>query len=157
MFFCGCGGVVFRGVAQLNLDSKGRLTVPSRYREELLARCGGRLVVTADFEKCLLVYPLPEWEPIQQKLMSKSSFDPRIRNLQRRLIGYAEDIEMDAAGRVLISLALRQFASLEKSVSLVGQGNRFELWDKAKWDEAMERSDGFNDGNLPPELEGFSL
>jgi MraZ protein len=148
---------VFRGVAQISLDSKGRLAVPSRYREALLVRCTGRLVITADHDKCLLIYPQPDWEPIQQKLMSLSSFNPRIRDLQRQLIGYAEDTELDAAGRVLISPALRDFASLGKSVVLVGQGNRFELWDKEKWDQVIARGAGFSDGDLPPELEGFSL
>ena len=148
---------MFRGVAQLSLDSKGRLAVPSRYREALLVRCAGRLVITADFDQCLLIYPLPDWEPIQQKLMGLSSLNPRIRDLQRQLIGYAEDIEMDAAGRVLVSSALREFAALEKNVVLVGQGNKFELWDKQKWEQALERASGFTDGDLPPELEGFSL
>jgi len=148
---------VFRGVAHLNLDSKGRLAVPSRYREALLVRCAGRLVITADFDKCLLIYPQSDWEPIQQKLMEKSSLNPRIRGLQRQLIGHAEDIEMDAAGRVLVSSALREFAALEKNVVLVGQGNKFELWDKEKWDQVLERGTGFGDGELPPELEGFSL
>jgi len=148
---------VFRGVAQLSLDSKGRLAVPARHREALLARCAGRLVMTADFDKCLLLYPLPDWEPIQQKLMGLSSLNPRIRDLQRQLVGYAEDIELDSAGRVLISPALRNFAALTKSVVLVGQGSKFELWDREKWEAALERSAGFGDGDLPPELEGFSL
>ena len=148
---------MFRGVAQLNLDTKGRLAVPARYREALVARCGGRLVITADFDKCLLIYPLPDWEPIQQQLMGFSSLNPKIRDLQRQLIGYAEDIEMDAAGRVLVSGALRDFAGLQKNVVLVGQGNKFELWDKERWDEVLGRGAGFTDGDLPPELEGFSL
>jgi MraZ protein len=148
---------VFRGVAQLSLDSKGRLAVPARHREALLARCAGRLVMTADFDKCLLLYPLPDWEPIQQKLMGLSSLNPRIRDLQRQLVGYAEDIELDSVGRVLISPALRNFAALTKSVVLVGQGSKFELWDREKWETALERSAGFGDGDLPPELEGFSL
>ncbi len=148
---------MFRGVAQLNLDSKGRFAVPARYREALIARCGGRLVITADSDKCLLLYPLPEWEPIQQKLMGLSSFNPRIRDLQRRLIGYAEDVDMDGAGRLLVSAALRDFAELAKNVVLVGQGSKFELWDAAKWEEVLARGAGFSDGDLPPELEGFSL
>lgn len=148
---------MFRGVAQLNLDSKGRLAVPSRYREALLVRCAGRLVITADVDKCLLIYPQPDWEPIQQKLMALSSLNPRIRDLQRQLIGYAEDIDMDAAGRVLVSAALRDFAGLNKSVVFVGQGNKFELWDKEKWEQVLARGAGFSEGELPPELEGFSL
>ena len=149
--------MVFRGVAQLSLDSKGRLAVPSRYREALMVRCAGRLVITADFDQCLLIYPQSDWEPIQQKLMGLSSLNPRIRGLQRQLVGYAEDIEMDAAGRVLVSSALREFAGLGKNVVLVGQDNKFELWDKEKWEQALERGTGFGDGDLPPELEGFSL
>ena len=148
---------MFRGVAQLSLDSKGRLAVPSRYREALLVRCEGRLVITADYDKCLLIYPQPDWEPIQQKLMSLSALNPRIRDLQRQLVGYAADIEMDAAGRLLITPELRDFAALGKNVVLVGQGHKFELWDKEKWDQVLARGAGFSDGDLPPELEGFSL
>ncbi len=149
--------MLFRGVAHLSLDTKGRLAVPARFREELLARCGGRLVITADFDKCLLVYPLPDWEPIQEKLMGFSTLNPRVRGLQRQLIGYAEDIEMDAAGRVLVSAALREVAGLKKNVVLVGQGHRFEMWDRDQWNAALERGAGFGEADLPPELEGFSL
>ena len=148
---------MFRGVAQLNLDSKGRLAVPSRFRDAVTARCEGRLVVTADSDRCLLIYPLPDWEPIEQKLMALSSFNAQIRELQRRLVGYAEDVTMDATGRILVPPALRGFAQLEKSVVLVGQGNKFELWNKDNWEQRMERGGDFSSGGLPPELEGFSL
>ena len=148
---------MFRGVAQLNLDSKGRLAVPSRFRDAVTTRCEGRLVVTADSDRCLLIYPLPDWEPIEQKLMALSSFNAQIRELQRRLVGYAEDVTMDATGRILVPPALRNFAQLEKSVVLVGQGNKFELWNKDNWEQRMERGGDFSSGGLPPELEGFSL
>ena len=148
---------MFRGVAQLNLDSKGRLAVPARYRDSLLTRCNGQLVLTADSDRCLLIYPLPDWEPIEQKLMALSSFNAQIRELQRRLVGYAEDVQLDATGRILVSPALRNYAHLEKSVVLVGQGNKFELWNGDSWEQLMERAGGFGAGGLPPELEGFSL
>lgn len=148
---------MFRGVAQLNLDSKGRLAVPSRFRDALAARCNGQLVVTADSDRCLLVYPLPDWEPIEQKLMALSSFNAQIRELQRRLVGYAEDVAMDATGRILVPPALRSFAQLQKAVVLVGQGAKFELWSKDGWAQRMEQGSGFGPGGLPPELEGFSL
>lgn len=151
------GGVVFRGIAQLNLDSKGRLAVPARHRDLLLERCGGHLVVTADADRCLLIYPLPDWELIQQKLDGLSNLDPRVRELQRRLIGFAVDVDIDGAGRVLISPALRQFAQLEKNVVLVGQGRKFELWNRDSWEQLIERAGGFGAAGLPPELEGFSL
>ena len=148
---------MFRGIAQLNLDSKGRLAVPARHRDLLLERCSGHLVVTADADRCLLIYPLPDWELIQQKLEGLSNLDPRVRELQRRLIGFAVDVDMDGAGRVLISPALRQFAQLEKNVVLVGQGRKFELWNKDSWEDLIQRAGGFGAAGLPPELEGFSL
>lgn len=148
---------MFRGVSQLNLDSKGRLAVPARFREALTARCGGQLVITGDADRCLLIYPLPDWEPIEQRLMTLSSFNPQIRELQRRLVGYAEDVAMDAMGRILVPTALRRYAQLDKAVTLIGQGNKFELWDKAGWESRMEEGGGLNGGALPPELEGFSL
>ena len=89
--------------------------------------------------------------------MGFSTLNPRVRGLQRQLIGYAEDIEMDAAGRVLVSAALREVAGLKKNVVLVGQGHRFEMWDRDQWNAALERGAGFGEADLPPELEGFSL
>lgn len=148
---------MFRGIAQLNLDSKGRLAVPARHRDALLARCGGHLVITADADRCLLMYPLPEWEIIQQKLEGLSNLDSRVRELQRRLIGFAVDTEMDAAARVLVSPELRRYAQLEKNVVLVGQGKKFELWNQEQWDSRMDAPGGLAPGSLPPELEGFSL
>lgn len=149
--------MMFQGAAQLNLDSKGRLAIPSRHRDMLLAQCEGQLVLTADSDGCLLFYPQPEWEPIRDKLLKLSALNPRIRALQRRLIGYAEEVVMDAAGRVLISSALRTYAMLDKRVMLIGQGNKFELWDEAKWMTQQEAELSFANGEMPPELEGFTL
>ncbi|HYH42534.1 MAG TPA: division/cell wall cluster transcriptional repressor MraZ [Burkholderiales bacterium] len=148
---------MFRGISQLNLDVKGRLAVPARHRDALLERCAGHLVITADADHCLLIYPLPDWELIQQKLEGLSNLDPRVRELQRRLIGFAVDVDMDGAGRVLISPALRAYAQLDKAVVLVGQGKKFELWNKDTWDARNQTAQGFAAGNLPAALEGFSL
>ncbi len=148
---------MFRGIAQLSLDNKGRFAIPSRYRDSLMSFCAGRLIVTADPSKCLLIYPQPAWEPIEQKLINLSSFDNRIRSLQRLLVGNASDVEMDSAGRVLVSPPLRKFAGLTKNVVLVGQGAKFELWDEEQWDLQMENALDFKDGDMSAELEGFSL
>ncbi len=148
---------MFRGVTQLSLDAKGRLAIPARYRGGLMSFCEGRLVVTADPSKCLLIYPQPAWEPIEQKLNNLSSFDPRTRSLQRLLVGNASDVEMDTAGRILVSSPLRQFAGLSKEVVLVGQGAKFELWDEEQWNVQIENALAFKDGDMPPELDGFSL
>jgi MraZ protein len=148
---------LFRGVTALTIDSKGRLAMPARYREVLQLRAGGKLVVTADSASCLLIYPAPDWEPIQARLMSLSSFNPRTRDLQRLLVGNASDVELDGAGRILLPAPLRKFAGLDKDVALVGQGMRFELWDEAKWETQMDQSIALNENGIPPELEGFSL
>ena len=147
---------MFRGIARLALDAKGRLAVPSRNRAAL-ANDSGRIVITADPSRCLLVYPVDAWEPIQARVMALSSFDERIRALQRLLVGYADDVDIDAAGRVLVPPPLREFASLAKDVVLVGQGQRLELWDAGAWDAQTARVTAFDDGGLPPELSGFSL
>lgn len=146
----------FRGVAQLVLDAKGRLAIPSKHREGL-ANGGSRLVITADPGGCLLLYPLDQWEPIQAELMQLPSFDPTSRGIQRLLVGHADDVEIDAAGRILVPPALRQYAHLDKHVVLVGQGRKFELWDAAAWQRETAQAITFPASGLPPELDGFSL
>jgi len=150
---------VFRGVNQLALDSKGRLAIPAKHRTALAGsdEDGARkLIVTADPSRCLLVYPLATWEPIQARLMSLSSFNADIRGLQRLLVGHADEVDMDSTGRILVPPALRQHAELEHRVLLVGQGNKFELWDETKWQQTTATI-AFPSGGLPPELDGFSL
>jgi MraZ protein len=148
---------VFRGVSHLSLDSKGRLAVPAKHRESLASEGDGRVILTADPSHCLLVYPLAEWEPIQKRLMALSSFNAKIRGLQRLLVGHADDVELDGSGRILVPPALRQYAALDKRVVLVGQGNKFELWDEARWLEQTAQTVAFPIDGLPPELDGFSL
>lgn len=147
---------LFRGITQLVLDAKGRLAIPSRHRDAL-ADGRSRVVITADPSRCLLMYPLAAWEPIQARLMSLSSFDERIRGLQRLIVGHADDVEIDASGRVLIPPALRQYARLDKHIVLVGQGRKFELWDEAAWQQATAQAIAFPANGLPPELDGLSL
>ena len=160
------GNAVFRGVSQLALDAKGRLAIPAKHRDALARRApdaatpgtvAGTVVITADPSRCLLVYPRAAWEPIQARLMSLSSFNPEIRSLQRLIVGFADDVELDGNGRILVPPALREYASLDHHVVLVGQGNKFELWDAAKWNDATARAITFPSGGLPPELDGFSL
>ncbi len=114
---------MFRGATNITLDAKGRLAVPVRYRERLQARCDGQLVCTVDQDHCLLLYPYPDWLDIERKLMGLPSFQPKARRLQRMMVGYASEMEMDAAGRVLIPRELRDFARLERSAVLIGQGS----------------------------------
>jgi MraZ protein len=148
---------LFRGVTELALDSKGRLAIPSKHRDALIRNGSGRVVVTADPSRCLLLYPLDAWEPIQSRLMALSSFNEKIRGLQRLIVGHADDVEVDAAGRILVPPALRRYASLDKHVVLVGQGQKFELWDQAQWQTQTAQTIAFPADGLPPELDGFSL
>ena len=148
---------VFRGITQLALDAKGRLAIPAKHRDALTPAGDGRLVLTADPSRCLLLYPLAAWEPIQAQLMSLSSFNEPIRSLQRLLVGHADDVEIDTAGRILVPPALRRYARLEKHVVLVGQGRKFELWDEAAWQGQTAKAIAFPADGLPPELDGFSL
>jgi len=148
---------VFRGVTHLALDNKGRLAIPAKHRSALADDNEGKLVLTADPSHCVLVYPLSQWEPIQSRLMALSSFNERIRQLQRLLVGHADDVELDSAGRILVPPALRQYASLDKHVVLVGQGSKFELWDESRWTEQTAQAIGLPADGLPPELDGFSL
>lgn len=151
---------MFRGVNSINLDAKGRLAMPTRYRERLGERCQNQLVVTIDTEEpCLLIYPLPDWEDIQRKIESLPSFNPAARRIQRLLIGHATDIEMDNSGRVLLTQPLREYAKLEKKAVLLGQGRKFELWGEECW---KERRDTYieemgNGGALPEDLQSLSL
>ena len=147
----------FRGITQLALDAKGRLAIPAKHRDALTPGGDGRLVLTADPSRCLLLYPLAAWEPIQARLMALSSFNEQIRGFQRMLVGHADDVEIDAAGRILVPPALRRYASLDKHVVLVGQGQKFELWDEAQWEVKMAQAIGVPADRLPPELDGFSL
>jgi len=149
-----------RGVHALALDAKGRIAVPSRYRSSLKAVAENQLVVTIDTEsKCLLIYPLPEWELIQDKISALSSFNKAARRIQRLLIGHATDVEVDGSGRVLISGPLREYAELDKKVVLLGQGNKFELWSESVWEAARDEYIAASGSaeSMTEELEQISL
>lgn len=150
---------MFRGVNNITLDAKGRMAMPTRYRERLHERCDGQLVVTVDRDHCLLVYPLPEWEEIERKLVRLPSLNKQARRLQRLLIGHATECQLDANGRVLLPPPLREFASLNRQAVLIGQGNKFELWDEQVWNERRDGWLGEEDDELemPDELESLSL
>jgi MraZ protein len=147
---------MFQGATALNLDAKGRLAVPTRHRDELQSGVGGKQVLTAHPHRCLLLYPVAAWEPIRSRIMSFSSFDAQASLWKRLLVGFAEELELDGAGRLLISPELRKFASLEKAVMMVGQGSHFEIWSQEAWERQLEQL-GTNPEKLPPGMENFAL
>ncbi len=150
----------FRGINNIAVDAKGRMAMPARYRERLLENCGGRLVVTVDQDHCLLVYPLPEWEIIEEKLINLPSLNKQSRLLQRLLIGHATDLEMDGQGRILLPAMLRDYAGLKKKAVLIGQGKKLEIWDEDTWTQSQEEwvaAVQADEGDLPAALEELSL
>ncbi len=152
---------MFRGINSITIDSKGRMALPSRHRELLSAENIHKMVVTIDTEeKCLLLYPEHEWQKIEANLQRLPSFNAAARRIQRLLIGHATDIELDAQGRMLLPQELRAYALLQKQAVMIGQGNKFEIWDEQTWqikrDEWLEEESSHN-GQLPDEMKTFSL
>ncbi|MDT8450814.1 MAG: division/cell wall cluster transcriptional repressor MraZ [Wenzhouxiangellaceae bacterium] len=123
---------MFFGETAINLDSKGRMALPTRYREAIEEVCANRLVLTySAFDSgCLWLYPEPEWERVRDQVMGLSTFNPSHRSLQRRLVGSATAVEPDGNARLLLPLTLRQVAGLEKKVVMMGMGARFEIWNE---------------------------
>lgn len=152
---------MFRGINSVGLDTKGRLAIPARYRDQLQHSGATQLVVTIDTEEpCLLLYPLAEWEIIEQKLQALPSFNKVARRIQRLLIGHATELEMDTNGRLLLPPLLREYASLDKRVMLVGQGKKFEVWDEQQWQTgraAWLAEEANPDNQLPEELQSLAL
>jgi MraZ protein len=130
---------VFRGEYSLSLDAKGRLAIPSRYRERLVEDCGGKLIVTISLlERCLVVYPYPRWQRIEDELKDLPALDQQAQAINHLLIGHAVDCDMDSNGRVLLSQALRKFAGLDKRIMMVGQVDKFEIWDDGGWNRRRD-------------------
>jgi len=143
---------MFRGDVSLNLDSKGRLAVPSRYRDRLSESCNSKLVVTISLmDRCLVIYPFPEWQRIENEIQSLPSLDPQVRAISHLLIGHATECDLDSHGRILLPLNLREFASLDKRVRLIGQVQKLELWDESGWQTRREELLG-QVGILPAEV-----
>ena len=116
------------------MDSKGRLAVPTRYRERLTDACGGKLVATISLmDKCLSVYPFPAWQRIEDEIKALPGLDPQVHAISHLLIGHATECDLDGHGRILLPQSLRDFASLEKRVHMVGQVRKFELWNEDAW------------------------
>ena len=148
---------MFQGATALSLEVKGRLAIPARHREALVAASGGQLVLTAHPHRCLLLYPAAAWEPIRDKVLATSSLNMQSAAIKRLLVGNARDETLDSAGRLLVSPELRRFAQFEKQVWLVGQGTHFEIWSDAGWQQQQEVFLGMGDQSLPPGLEDLAL
>lgn len=151
----------FRGINAVNIDTKGRMAIPSRYRERLSSEVEGKLIVTIDTEQhCLLLYPQDVWEKIEEKIANLPSFQPATRRIQRLLIGHATEVAIDSHGRILLPPLLREYAHINKKVTLIGQGNKFEIWDEENWQRSRDEwisSDLLSEETMPDELKTISL
>ena len=137
---------MFRGEHKHTIDAKGRLTVPSDFRELL----GEKFVLTKGFEGCLSIYPMTEWEAFEKKLSALPLTNKNARTLTRFFVAGATECELDKQGRILVPPTLREFAGLEKNVMLAGQLGRIDIWDEAKWwaiceDDMNAIADGMDD------------
>ena len=149
--------IMFRGLNKISFDTKGRISIPTKYREQLLKISKKKLICTIDLDYCLLLYPLPSWLKIEQQVMKLPTLNTTSRKLQRLLVGHATDIEMDKSGRLLIPYELREFSMIKKEAMLIGQGNRFELWDYLRWTKLREKWLKSDKYSLPKEFEGLTF
>ena len=131
---------VFRGINPINLDAKGHVALPAKYRDRVTNRCDGHMVLTVHpFDRCLLLYPLADWEVIESQVNAlPNSTSRQARRLQHLMVGYATELDLDAANRLLLPAMHRDHAELDKRLILVGQGQKFEIWNEARWTSMTE-------------------
>jgi MraZ protein len=131
---------VFRGFSSVSIDNKGRLAVPSRFRERLTSIAGGCLVQTlSPLDRTIWLYPITEWEVIENKLAILSDFDKQSRRAKQMMRGYATDCQLDSQGRILLSQELREYAGINRQAVILGQGNKFEVWDQGSWQQQRDQ------------------
>lgn len=149
---------MFQGATALSLDAKGRLAVPARHRDDLIAAGQGRLVLTAHPHGCLLLFPPPAWEPLREQVLKAPSFNAQSQSLKRVLVGNAREESLDAAGRLLVAPELREHAGFEKTVWLVGMGSHFEIWSDTGWKRQNSMAlEAIQASEAPPGFEDLSL
>ena len=131
---------MFRGISTINLDDKGRIAIPTRYRAELQECCDRQMIVTVAVNEkcigesgCLWLYPVPEWERLEHTISKLPTLNKMAGKLRRFVIGNASECEMDGQGRLLLPEKLRSFAEMDRKIVLVGQLNKFEIWNEEAW------------------------
>lgn len=144
---------MFTGASNLSVDAKGRIAIPTRYRESL----GAELVITADPSGCLLLFPVPAWQPFEARVSALPNLNPRIKAMQRMWLGYKSDCDVDNAGRIVLTPEMREYAKLDRKVQMIGQGDRFELWSERGWQDVIELAQRTMREDPPAELAGLSV
>ena len=149
-----------RGSNHISLDAKGRMSIPTKLRDDLKDASSGALVVTiSPSDRCLLLYTASDWEQVEQKLTALPTLNNQTRQLKRMLIGHADDCAMDSSGRILVPAQLREFASIDRKAVLVGQGDKYEIWDESLWIAQRDSmlSIELDEEALPDELKSLSF
>ncbi len=144
---------MFNGAPNLSLDAKGRMAIPTRNRDAL----GTNVVITADPSGCLLLFPVDAWQPFEDRVNALPNMNPKIKAMQRLWLGYMTETEVDAAGRVVLTLEMRTYAKIDRKVQFVGQRDRFELWSEAGWQKEIELAQHSWREDIPAELAGLSV
>ncbi len=130
---------MFRGISNLTIDTKGRIAMPTKYRDEITSDHRGEMMLTVDHEeRCLVLYPMTKWEETEHKLMNLPNLSSAVRGMKRLILGHASEVAMDGQGRLMLAGPLRDYALMEKKIVLVGQGDKFELWDEDSWNAGRE-------------------
>jgi len=132
---------VFRGRYEHTIDPKGRLSIPSKFREVLVANYEDERLIVTNFDQCLWAYPVREWKAVEDKVASLPQFKPEVKALQRFFISAASECPVDPNGRIIIPTTLRKYADLNQDVILVGMTKRFEIWAKDKWQKVFEQAE----------------
>ena len=151
--------MIFRGRFEYTIDPKGRVNIPSRFREQL-SETGHESVVITNYSGCIYAYPSAEWERIEEKLASRVSSVNRKKNaFVRFFVGGAVETVPDKQGRILIPPSLRAYAGLERDIVMIGMPNRFEIWDRGRWDVEVGRfeKEGFEDSELAREIDSLGI
>lgn len=144
---------MFSGASNLSLDAKGRIAIPTRYRDAL----GVNVVLTADPDGCLLLFAADGWQPFERRVSALPNLNPRIKAMQRMWLGYKLDCDVDGAGRIVLTPELREYAQLDRKVQMIGQGDRFELWSERRWQDIVELAQRAKREDPPAELAGLSV
>ena len=141
----------FHGEYQSTIDAKGRFHLPGSLKKQLVEG-ENRFIVSRGFEKCLTLYPLKSWQSILDRSSQLNDFDPKVRQFRRQFLGGATEVELDAAGRILLPPTLREFALPGKEIVLAAALDRFEIWDASKYKQLFEdfSADAFS--NLAQEV-----
>lgn len=153
------GESMFSGVNYLNADSKNRVTIPARHRDVLQNTIteATKLIITLDSRQCLFAYPESIWDSVRVKVENLPNTNPLIKSYQRLILGSAEAVEIDKAGRLLIPAALRNMVGIDGEVALVGMGSKLEIWAKEKWEAEINKALDASGDDLAELLNGLSI